>query len=62
MIYKYIDVGRPYFKMLKKINKRVIEKLSHFNCSKCKKWWSVSEAPEEKTNWFCPWCGENHVL
>lgn len=35
------------------------ELLIHFQCEKCGKWWSVSEAPiEEKNVWWCPWCGE----
>jgi hypothetical protein len=36
---------------------RCVENLNHFNCLKCKKWWSVSEAPALKKDWFCPWCG-----
>ena len=37
--------------------KRVKEETHHFLCEKCKKWWSVSNAPESKTTWFCAWCG-----
>lgn len=37
--------------------KRFIEKLSHFLCDKCNKWFSIGDAPEDKKNWFCPWCG-----
>ncbi len=33
-----------------------IEKLSHFLCAKCKKWWSIGDAPNRK-KWCCPWCG-----
>jgi len=36
---------------------RSIEKISHFNCALCKKWWSIGDAPLAKKNWFCPWCG-----
>lgn len=36
---------------------RSIEKLSHFSCEKCNKWFSISDAPEKKTDWVCPWCG-----
>ena len=40
-----------------------LEKLVHFQCDHCQKWWSIGDAPiEEKKEWFCPWCGEkNHV-
>ncbi len=36
---------------------RTIEKINHFSCGKCKKWWSVGDAPSKKKKWFCPWCG-----
>jgi rubrerythrin len=36
---------------------RSVEKLHHFICIKCSKWWSVGDAPLSKTKWFCPWCG-----
>ena len=29
-------------------NKRSVEQLNHFTCAECKKWWSVSDAPEIK--------------
>lgn len=36
-----------------------IEKLVHFNCDGCNKWWSVGDAPiETKKVWTCPWCGK----
>jgi len=38
-------------------NKRTVEKIHHFNCDKCKKWWSVADAPVKKKKWFCTWCG-----
>ena len=38
-------------------NKRVIEKLHHFICGECKKWWSIGDAPAKKNLWYCPWCG-----
>lgn len=41
-----------------KKNKIYIEKLAHFSCVKCKKWWTVGDAPVSKKKWFCPWCGE----
>jgi len=37
--------------------KRTVEKINHFSCAKCGKWWSVGDAPEKKKKWFCPWCG-----
>jgi hypothetical protein len=40
--------------------KRSIEKLSHFSCEKCEKWWSIGDAPEERDNWFCSWCGHEN--
>lgn len=38
--------------------KRNIELLSHFLCEFCQKWWSIGDAPIEKKEYFCPWCGE----
>ena len=38
--------------------KRVKEEIHHFSCNKCGKWWSVSEAPKLKIDWFCTWCGQ----
>ena len=43
-------------------NKRMIELLSHFRCGQCDKWWSISDAPAAKTNWFCPWCGKEQNI
>lgn len=37
---------------------RSVERLSHFNCARCHKWWSVGDAPKDRTVWFCPWCGK----
>jgi PHP family Zn ribbon phosphoesterase len=33
------------------------EILSHFQCAQCQKWWSIGDAPADKKNWYCPWCG-----
>ena len=33
-----------------------LEKISHFRCGKCNKWWSIADAPKRDA-WFCPWCG-----
>jgi len=52
-------------KKQKQINKdiqlrgvRSVEKLNHFRCVYCDKWWSVADADTRKENWFCTWCGE----
>jgi ribosomal protein L44E len=37
--------------------KKSTEKLVHFQCGECKKWWSIGDAPK-KIQWFCPWCGK----
>lgn len=33
------------------------EKLIHFQCGLCKKWWTIADAllPSQ---YYCPWCGE----
>jgi hypothetical protein len=36
---------------------RSIEQLHHFHCADCAKWWTVGDAPKEKIEWYCPWCG-----
>lgn len=36
-----------------------VEKLSHFQCDVCKKWWTIGDAPADRTMWYCPWCGIN---
>lgn len=41
------------------VSNRSVEKLNRFRCIECNKWWSVGDAPIEKTEWFCPWCGKN---
>lgn len=38
------------------------ELLVHFNCGACQKWWSVGDAPPDKENWFCPWCGTEQKI
>lgn len=37
--------------------KRSEEKLSHFSCGSCEKWWTIGDAPIDHDGWFCPWCG-----
>lgn len=34
-----------------------IEKLVHFNCSNCAKWWCIGDADTHR-GYFCPWCGK----
>lgn len=41
----------------RKQGSRVIERLNHFRCGSCRKWWSIGDAPKGKRSWFCPWCG-----
>lgn len=36
---------------------RSVEELHHFSCAACNKWWTVGDAPREKLEWYCPWCG-----
>ncbi|HXK38005.1 MAG TPA: hypothetical protein VJ579_02975 [Candidatus Paceibacterota bacterium] len=36
---------------------RSIEKLHHFSCGACNKWWSIGDAPQAPRAWYCPWCG-----
>mgnify|MGYP001594402500 CR=1 FL=1 len=38
-------------------NQISIEQLSHFICGVCGKWWTIGDAPVNKKQWFCPWCG-----
>ena len=33
------------------------ERLHHFSCGSCEKWWTIGDAPANKNEWFCPWCG-----
>ncbi len=34
-----------------------IEKLFHFQCPVCEKWWTIGDA-EPGRNYTCPWCGK----
>lgn len=38
------------------------EKLTHFSCPSCKKWWTVGDAPKKKKEWHCPWCGTKSLF
>lgn len=44
------------------VGKASLEKLVHFQCGQCQKWWSVGDAPADKTVWFCPWCGQKQTI
>ncbi len=37
--------------------KRASEIVSYFKCKNCCNFWRIADAPDEKKNWFCPWCG-----
>jgi|GEM_PF-1300650 len=39
------------------IGKKSREKLTHFKCGACGKWWTIGDAPSGPKQWFCPWCG-----
>ena len=45
-----------------KTGETALERLVHFHCATCHKWWSIGDAPREKTHWFCPWCGEEQIF
>jgi predicted RNA-binding Zn-ribbon protein involved in translation (DUF1610 family) len=34
------------------------ERLMHFQCPHCIRWWSIGDPDIHKTEWFCPWCGQ----
>lgn len=40
---------------------RFVERLNHFVCVACKKWWTIGDAPVAKKEWFCPWCGKRYA-
>jgi hypothetical protein len=35
----------------------IAERLAHFSCGNCRKWWTIGDAPADKKIWHCPWCG-----
>lgn len=41
---------------------RSLERLTHFRCGSCCKWWSIGDAPLDREVWFCPWCGVTGVF
>jgi predicted RNA-binding Zn-ribbon protein involved in translation (DUF1610 family) len=48
--------------MQNKNGKKSVENLHHFNCGSCNKWWSIGDAPNDKHDWFCPWCGTKQII
>ena len=40
----------------KNVGKVSEEKLKHYNCGKCKAWWTIGDARSPKIM-FCPHCG-----
>lgn len=44
-----------------RLMKRSFENLSHFKCDSCDKWWCIGDAPVDKKEWWCPWCGTANV-
>lgn len=37
-----------------------VEKLHHFSCRQCQKWWTVGDADSSQMAWHCPWCGSEN--
>lgn len=35
-----------------------VERLYHFRCGSCNRWWSIGDPDVTKTVWYCAWCGE----
>jgi predicted RNA-binding Zn-ribbon protein involved in translation (DUF1610 family) len=40
-------------------NEYFVETLHHFTCASCKGWWSIAMEETDRTEWYCPWCGDN---
>ncbi|MCL4868859.1 MAG: hypothetical protein KJ063_07830 [Anaerolineae bacterium] len=38
------------------------ERLVHFRCGGCGRWWTIGDAPPKRRNWFCPWCGQEQTM
>jgi hypothetical protein len=36
-----------------------LERMYHFRCKACERWWSIADAPGNpaEREWYCPWCG-----
>lgn len=40
-----------------------VEKLYHFKCVACQKWWSIADGKFNlKDTIFCPHCGQIHII
>ena len=35
------------------------EFIRHFTCGKCGMWFAIGDAPEDRDDWYCPWCGKS---
>ena len=44
------------------VGTKSLERLSHFNCGYCRKWFSIADAPSERNLWHCPWCGAQQAF
>ena len=40
-------------------NEYFVETLHHFTCPSCSGWWSIAMEETDRTEWYCPWCGDN---
>lgn len=38
------------------------EFIRHFTCGACGKWFAIGDAPEDRNEWSCPWCGKEQVF
>jgi hypothetical protein len=41
-----------------------LEKMHHFRCKECNRWWSIADIPVEPETrlWYCPWCGKEQAF
>lgn len=39
-----------------------VEKLYHFRCNECEKWWSIGDFCKGKNTLICPYCGKKQKL
>lgn len=39
-----------------------IERLAHFLCDSCGKWFTIGDPPSGRTDWYCPWCGTHQEI
>ena len=38
------------------------EFIRHFTCGECEKWFAIGDAPEDRNEWSCPWCGKKQLF